>query len=154
MSPDASPPGKGGRNQRGKERASMGNGAPRLEQEVRPANSGFREVKPNRTWARPTELGHVPSFVNRNTLRVSVIHRRVSRRAPAVGRRWRPSKHSAWCRADLPRRTHTSFLLALAPLATSTPTCITYILPLASCLARGDPSPGPSVLTSVGWGAS
>ena len=34
--------------------------APRAPSRKLPANSGFREVKPNRTWARPTELGHVP----------------------------------------------------------------------------------------------
>jgi hypothetical protein len=77
--------------------------APRAPSRKLPANSGFREVKPNRTWARPTELGHVPSFVNRNTLRVSVIHRRVSRRVQkspedARGRASTPRVVARFCR--------------------------------------------------------
>ena len=83
----------------------MGNGAPRPEQEVA-SEQWFEggETEQN-LGARPTELGHVASFVNRNTLRVSVIHRRVSQcpeerrpSADAGGRASTPRVVARFCR--------------------------------------------------------
>ena len=102
MSPDASPPGKGGRNQRGKERASMGNGAPRPEQEVA-SEQWFQGGETEQNLGTTHRTRSRPSFVNRNALRVSVIHRRVSRRVQkspedARGRASTPRVVARFCR--------------------------------------------------------
>ena len=80
----------------------MGNGAPRPEQEVA-SEQWFQGGETEQNLGTTHRTRSRPSFVNRNALRVSVIHRRVSRRVQkspedARGRASTPRVVARFCR--------------------------------------------------------